>query len=330
MKNYRKLIVLLLLIFFVIFTGAYAYMHIVEKRSLTSNTIEKTLPVVNQIKPQTIKEYQNYLTKVAKRNVLPVDIPQALNNEKVEITATDGMQTFTWNDKNNPKQKVIFYVHGGSYIHQASELQYIFVNKLAKKLDAKVVFPIYPKAPTYNYSDAIPKIKKLYQNTLASVTSHKQIILVGESAGGGLALGLADNLVTEHIKQPKEIILISPWLDIATNNPKIEKVQKKDPLLKAWQLQQVAPYWANGKKNFKNPQVSPLYSSQFNKMAPISFFIGTHDIFYPDNQLLHQKLAKENIKHHYIVGQKMNHVYPVLPIPEAETAFKQMLKIINH
>ncbi|HEO6864348.1 TPA: alpha/beta hydrolase fold domain-containing protein, partial [Streptococcus agalactiae] len=160
MKNYRKLIVLLLLIFFVIFTGAYAYTHIVEKRSLTSNTIEKTLPVVNQIKPQTIKEYQNYLTKVAKRNVLPVDIPQALNNEKVEITATDGMQTFTWNDKNNPKQKVIFYVHGGSYIHQASELQYIFVNKLAKKLDAKVVFPIYPKAPTYNYSDAIPKIKK--------------------------------------------------------------------------------------------------------------------------------------------------------------------------
>ena len=88
------------------------------------------------------------------------------------------------------------------------------------------------------------------------------------------------------------LILISPWLDIATNNPKIEKVQKKDPLLKAWQLQQVAPYWANGKKNFKNPQVSPLYSSQFNKMAPISFFIGTHDIFYPDNQLLHQKLAK--------------------------------------
>ncbi|HEO7073186.1 TPA: alpha/beta hydrolase fold domain-containing protein, partial [Streptococcus agalactiae] len=147
MKNYRKLIVLLLLIFFAIFMGAYAYTHIVEKRSLTSNTIEKTLPVVNQIKPQTIKEYQNYLTKVAKRNVLPVDIPQALNNEKVEITATDGMQTFTWNDKNNPKQKVIFYVHGGSYIHQASELQYIFVNKLAKKLDAKVVFPIYPKAP---------------------------------------------------------------------------------------------------------------------------------------------------------------------------------------
>ncbi len=231
MKNYRKLIVLLLLIFFAIFMGAYAYTHIVEKRSLTSNTIEKTLPVVNQIKPQTIKEYQNYLTKVAKRNVLPVDIPQALNNEKVEITATDGMQTFTWNDKNNPKQKVIFYVHGGSYIHQASELQYIFVNKLAKKLDAKVVFPIYPKAPTYNYSDAIPKIKKLYQNTLASVTSPKQIILVGESAGGGLALGLADNLVTEHIKQPKEIILISPWLDIATNNPKIEKVQKKDPYI---------------------------------------------------------------------------------------------------
>ena len=84
MKNYRKLIVLLLLIFFAIFMGAYAYTHIVEKRSLTSNTIEKTLPVVNQIKPQTIKEYQNYLTKVAKRNVLPVDIPQALNNEKVD------------------------------------------------------------------------------------------------------------------------------------------------------------------------------------------------------------------------------------------------------
>lgn len=57
---------------------------------------------------------------------------------------------------------------------------------------------------------------------------------MGDSAGGGLALGLALALKTENITQPKDIILLSPWLDVTLSNEDIPKYESSDPILSAW------------------------------------------------------------------------------------------------
>jgi len=53
------------------------------------------------------------------------------------------------------------------------------------------------------------------------------LIMMGDSAGGGFALALAQKLKNESIDQPAQIILLSPWLDITLTNPDIKEIDRK-------------------------------------------------------------------------------------------------------
>lgn len=240
----------------------------------------------------------------------------------------DGMQVFVWNDKQDPNQKVLFYIHGGAYINQPTDFHYKAVDKMAQELDAKVVFPNYPKAPRYTYEDAFPKMEKLYRQMLDQTADSKNITLMGDSAGGGFSLGFAMYVRDHKLPQPKDIILLSPWMDLATDNPAIADYEAVDPILSAWGLDRMGELWSNGRANMDNPYVSPIYGD-FGGLGKLSIFVGTHEIFLPDNQKLHDLLTQQGIDHNYIQADKMNHVYVIFPIPEAKEAQEQMVEIIK-
>ncbi len=75
----------------------------------------------------------------------------------------------------------------------------------------------------------------------------------------------------------------------------------------------------------KQPLVSPLFGD-LSGLGRISIYIGTHDILYPDNRLLHEKLLKEGIEHRYTEREKMNHVYVGLPIKEAKVDIQELIE----
>ena len=146
---------------------------------------------------------------------------------------------------------------------------------------------------------------------------------MGDSAGGGLSLGFAIYLKELSLPQPKEIVLFSPWVDIATDNPEISLYEPFDPFLKQSGIQEVAKFLAG--EELKQPLVSPLFGD-LSGLGRISIYIGTHDIFYPDNRLLHEKLLKEGIAHRYIEREKMNHVYIGFPIKEAREDIQELIE----
>ena len=146
---------------------------------------------------------------------------------------------------------------------------------------------------------------------------------MGDSAGGGLSLGFAIYLKELSLPQPKELVLFSPWVDIATDNPEIASYEPFDPILKQSGIHEVAKFWAG--EDLKQPLVSPLFGD-LSGLGRISIYIGTHDILYPDNRLLHEKLLKEGINHRYIERKKMNHVYVGLPIKEAREDIQELIE----
>ena len=260
---------------------------------------------------------------MAKGNDIPITNPKKYIKVDVQEKDVDGMQVFVWNDKKDANQKVILFLHGGAYVLQPSMMHFTLVNKIAQAIDAKVVFPIYPKAPRHQYRETYEKLEQLYRGLLEEHTNPNSIIFMGDSAGGGLSLGFAIYLKELSLPQPKELVLFSPWVDIATDNPEIASYEPFDPILKQSGIHEVAKFWAG--EDLKQPLVSPLFGD-LSGLGRISIYIGTHDILYPDNRLLHEKLLKEGINHRYIERKKMNHVYVGLPIKEAREDIQELIE----
>lgn len=146
---------------------------------------------------------------------------------------------------------------------------------------------------------------------------------------GGLVLGLALALKNEGLTQPKDIVLLSPWLDVTMSNPDIKDYEDSDPILSAWGLRKVGEIWSRrGEENSKHPYVSPI-NGYVTGLAPITMFVGTHEIFYPDVKKFDNILSEKNHPHQLFEADKMNHVYPIYPIEEAKTAQYQIIDTIQ-
>lgn len=293
------------------------------KRSFGSKMAEFILLYVSRPKTTDIKEYRKYLESLNKG--ITVKPPVILTDIKNEMFK--GMQILVFNNKQKTEQKTILYLHGGAYIHQPLQAHYFALQEFATKLDAKIIMPIYFKAPRFSYKDNYPIIVDLYKKILSQTPSEK-IIFMGDSAGGGFVLSLAQYLRNENIAGPTRIVLFSPWLDLNTNNPEIAKYEKDDPMLASWELQVDGEYWANGKENMNNYLVSPIFGS-FANLGRISIFVGTREIFYPEVMKLCNILKSDEIDYDLFVGKEQNHVYVLYPIKEGQDARKKVIKLLS-
>ena len=151
---------------------------------------------------------------------------------------------------------------------------------------------------------------------------------MGDSAGGGLALGLVQDFVQNSVKLPKGLILLSPWVDLTMSNPDIKQYIKKDPLLHVDTLLADAKAWA-GDRDLSDWKVSPLYG-EMKGLPEVLLFSGTRELLYPDIVLLAEKLRKANIKTDFEIGENLNHVFPAFPIPEADVAINKIVEFVKN
>ena len=106
-----------------------------------------------------------------------------------------------------PSKAVIVYLHGGGYISTANSAHAHLVDHLARRAGADVVMPLYPLTPHHTWQEAHRLVLDLYRRTVAE-NPGKRIILMGDSAGGGLAAVIALSLAEAGDAQPDELALI--------------------------------------------------------------------------------------------------------------------------
>ncbi len=221
-----------------------------------------------------------------------------------------------YNDQDSPKQTV-FYFHGGAYVNQPNNQQFTMSARTAKETGAEVVLMVYPKAPVFTCSESYEACKDYY---LSYIENHDcgKIVFMGDSAGGGMALGMAELLKKEGETGPEELILISPWIDLSMENPDMEQYLDKDPMLGIPGCKHIAEVWA-GELDIRDPLVSPLFGD-FSGLCDVTLFTGTWEILYPDSILLSEKLEEAEVTCRLTVGENMIHCYPIIPAPEAKEA----------
>ncbi|HEY8590623.1 MAG TPA: alpha/beta hydrolase fold domain-containing protein, partial [Naasia sp.] len=146
--------------------------------------------------------------------------------------------------------------------------------------------------------------------------------LVGDSAGGGLALAALQEAQRTDPGRVLGATLISPWLDLAMRNPEIAVIEPHDPWLSRSALRVVARAWAGG-LSMDDPRVSPLLG-RLDDLPPLQVFAGTRDITVADCRVLRDRMAGAP-GFSYDEVQDALHVYPLVPAPERHAARRAMV-----
>ncbi len=183
-------------------------------------------------------------------------------------------------DVTNQENRVILYFHGGSYMAELQPEHWHFFSHIIQDTGATIIVPDYPLTPQYHYTDVFNMIFPLYQEVIQKV-GKDNLIVMGDSAGGGMALALLEKVGEENIDQPSQSILISPWLDASMENPEIEQVQENDKMLNKDLLKMAGVAYAGSEEQVKNYLVSPIYGP-LEKLENVTIYTGTYDILNPD------------------------------------------------
>ena len=271
---------------------------------------------------QVIMEYRRHKGK--KRYDLPLLI-KIRDRGRIDDIVSGEMRLFYMNVESE-SDKLIIYLHGGAYVEEMLPFHWLMLDKITSQSAAQFIIPDYPLAPYSDYKVCYAQLETFYKKVLKYYPD-KKIIFMGDSAGGGLALGFAMYLDTLGLKGPEKLILMSPWLDLKMDKPEIPFYEKVDPTLKRADLSVDAAYWANG-TDLKDYRLSPMYGD-VSCLKDVTMFTGTHEFFYPEVMKFSGILTEKSIRNKVYVGEGLNHVYPAFPIPEADEAIETMCEIID-
>ncbi|MGA0413515.1 MAG: alpha/beta hydrolase [Aquiluna sp.] len=222
----------------------------------------------------------------------------------------------------SPSERVVVYLHGGGYVQPIAKQHWDLIAKIARETSSTVFVPRYGLASRHNVDDALGFLE-LVRKEVAGLGL--PVVIAGDSAGGGLALTIAQQSSWQQIT--KRLILIAPWVDSEWNYEDFECYENRDPWLLSQSLRYIAIVWS-GRGDYKRVEVSPL-RGEMRGLPPTSIYVGDYDLLYQDALALKMKLAAAGIENTLHFQPGALHVYPLIPSPEGTAAVRKMLDEIN-
>ncbi|WP_308346787.1 alpha/beta hydrolase [Streptomyces sp. ISL-66] len=224
-----------------------------------------------------------------------------------------------------PAARVLF-VHGGGYVGELVRQHWSLIRTLVTRAGARVVVPAYVLAPRGTADRTVPVAADLLSGLIAGGGAGGAV-LIGDSAGAGLALAAAQRLRDRTGAQPSRIVLISPWLDVSMSHPDQAAIEADDPMLARPGLREAGRLYA-GNLSADDPRVSPLRGS-FAGLAPLTVFTGTRDLLTTDSRELLRRARADGVEVEFHEEQGLPHGYPLLPVPEGRAARDRIVELIR-
>lgn len=249
---------------------------------------------------------------------------------QLEIQQFMERNVFIVTPKNKEKSNMkILYFHGGSYVAEASKQHWEFIEQIVNDTGATVILPDYPLTPKYNYKDVFKMVVPLYKEIIEKIDTNN-LIVMGDSAGGGLGLALEEKVGEENLPMPAKTILISPWLDVRLTNPEIDEVQRKDKELNKETLKLAGIAYA-GKDGINSYLVNPI-EGELSKLKNVTIITGTHDILNPDVKVLKEKAEKVSAQIEVKEYEQAGHIWMIERNSSQELieqGYQEILKLIR-
>lgn len=237
--------------------------------------------------------------------------------ENVEFSDFTGAWAYP---RDEVRDGAVLYLHGGGYTCGTLEYAKGFGATIAAKCGTRVFCAAYRLAPEYPFPAALDDALCAYEYLISSGYSPNNIVLCGESAGGGLIYALCLKLKQLGRELPAGLIAISPWSDLAASGESYEINKNDDPSMEQARLDFFAKCYC---KDRLDPLVSPLFGDLCG-MPPSLIFVGGDEIMLDDSRLLHEKLLSLGSKSTLVVAKNMWHAYVLYGLKDRECDMEQI------
>lgn len=250
-----------------------------------------------------------------------------------ELVTTDQFDMEYYYPVENARNKVVLQLHGGGYIGPMKNAYRRFSIMYSKCGNGCHVLTIdYRVAPEYPYPAALVDAVTAYRWLLEEKEYDPlDIVIGGDSAGGGLALGLCHYLKDHEMPLPAGIVAMSPWTDLALTGESYETNFENDPLFGKTMDSMIynCPY-LTCEEDRTDPYVSPLYGD-FTGFPPVLFQVGDQEMLLSDTLLASEKAKEAGVKVKTSVYEGMFHVFQMglHLFPESRQAWEEVHKFLN-
>lgn len=223
------------------------------------------------------------------------------------------------------RRGVILYLHGGGYTCGGLEYAKGFGSMLAVQCGVRVFCAAYRLAPEHRYPAALEDALEAYRYLLGKGYPPEEILLCGESAGGGLCYALCLKLQTLGMRMPCGILGISPWTDLTASGGSYEKNRDIDPSMSVKLLDFFAASYTDDRSD---PLVSPLFGD-LTGLPPSLIFVGGDEIMLSDAEDMHEKLCACGCDSKIVVAPERWHGYVLYGLKENAEDFDTINRFLT-
>ena len=308
--------VLAIILLFTINAGASELrLGMAEKQQYIENKIQSTLHPSSDFKPYKFEATEGWtLEKLT------------LNNVDVERLKAEHPKT----------DRVILQFHGGGYTNGLTEGHRLLGAKQGMLIGASEVYYVhYRLAPKNVYPAALDDAVAVYKALLSSGIKPENIIFIGDSAGGNLALELSLYLKENGLSQPAALALISPWGTFEQNAASRIKNRDRDLVLGSKgfplyrEVQVIKPSYA-GDMELNDPKLSPIYAD-LRGLPPMLIQVGGYELFVDDGLSLLNRALSDDVEATLTTYPGMPHDFPLLlpELYETELSLKEFRDFVE-
>jgi acetyl esterase/lipase len=251
-------------------------------------------------------------------------VPRPPAQTTTVVVDADGIEAYRISTPASRPDHYVLYLHGGGYVSGSAALYRHFTWRIAASTRSTLLAVDYRLAPEHPFPAALTDAVAAYQWLRAQAPNPKAIAVIGDSAGGGLALATLMKLRDQGLPLPTAAIAISPWTDLALTGASLRFNAKADSMINSEDMQSFADMYLAG-TDPRNPYVSPLYDTGAG-LPPILILVGSEEVLLDDAVRMAERLRYAGGIVELEIWPKMLHVWPLfVPVlPEANRAIARM------
>lgn len=199
----------------------------------------------------------------------------------VEAVNVQGIACERITPPNVDTSRVLIYLHGGGYVIGSLKSHRKLISDLARAGNMQALAVDYRLGPEHPYPAALEDAVSAYEYILSTGIKPDNIVIAGDSAGGGLALATLLTLQQQNTSLPAAIACLSPWTDLTISGKSFDSKAEADPLISRKGLTDMANRYLNG-ADASSPRVSPLFGD-LTGLPALLIHVGTDEALLDDS-----------------------------------------------
>jgi len=300
--------------------------HVIEGRASWRSRALNTL--LRSLSSKTLSQSDDLAA--LRRRYEAIDARHAALDRAIvrEAVSCDGVAAQWVSVPESRSGRTVLFLHGGSFAFHFPNAYAAFAARLCRRIGARALIPDYRLAPEHPFPAAPDDCHAVYRWLLAHDFDPRQVVFVGDSAGGNLALVTLQRALQAGEPLPACAVLLSPAVDCTLDSPGLADSESHDPVFRLASVRVLRHNYVPSPQLYTHPHVSPLFGD-FAGFPPLLLQVGSAEMLCDQAIRTFQKALAAGVDAELELWPETAHDFQFAPfLPEATIALEQIVKFV--